>query len=114
MQQTAPNLRVHDISEANKKIKEAKDLDPTILLRRLSGAVSGMEVWNVSDASFGIVSGRLYGQTGIITGLKIWITEGDCTYHIIDWASTKQRRVSHSSYGAEILACAGTDYRDFY
>jgi len=35
-------------------------------------------------------------------------------FHAIDWASTKQRRVSHSSYGAEILACSDADDRGFY
>lgn len=34
-------------------------------------------------------------------------------YHLIDWASLKQRRVSYSSYGAEILACTEADDRGF-
>lgn len=33
---------------------------------------------------------------------------------MVDWASTKQRRVSYSSYGAEIIACAAADDRGFY
>lgn len=35
------------------------------------------------------------------------------TFHIIDWESSKQRRVSHSSYGAEILACTDVDDRGY-
>jgi len=35
-------------------------------------------------------------------------------YHVIDWSSHKQRRVSHSSYGAEILACADSDDRGYH
>lgn len=30
-------------------------------------------------------------------------------FHLIDWAGVRQRRVYHSSYGAEILACTGVD-----
>lgn len=35
-------------------------------------------------------------------------------YHIVDWSSSKQRRISHSSYGAEILSCADADDKGFY
>lgn len=33
---------------------------------------------------------------------------GDAFY-LIDWSSLKKRRISHSSHGAEILACADGD-----
>lgn len=35
-------------------------------------------------------------------------------FHTIDWASSKKRRVSYSSYGAEVLACAVADDRALY
>lgn len=114
MQQVAPRLRVHDLSEANKMLKELRDLDPTILFRKMNTAVSKIEVWTFSDASFNIVSGRDYGQTGVVTGLKAYGKNGENCFHLVDWTSSKQRRVSHSSYGAEILACADADDRGFY
>lgn len=33
---------------------------------------------------------------------------------MIDWSSHRQKRVSYYSYGAEILACASADDREFY
>ena len=35
-------------------------------------------------------------------------------FHLIDWFSQKHRRVSHSAYGAEILAATSADDRGFY
>lgn len=40
--------------------------------------------------------------------------DGEKELNLIDWASTKQKRVSLSSYGAEITKCADDDYRGLY
>ena len=40
--------------------------------------------------------------------------QGMYYYHLLDWCSNKQKRVSYSPYGAEILACADADDRGFY
>lgn len=114
MQQVAPRLRVSDMTEANKMLKEIKDLNPQIMFRKLNSEIISIDVWTFSDASFNIVAGRDYGQTGIVTGLKIQGKNGESTMHMIDWTSNKQRRVSHSSYGAEILACSDADDRGYY
>lgn len=114
MQQTAPKLKVSDVIEANKMLKELKDMQPTINLNKMKMYMNKVEVWTFSDASFNITSGREYGQTGIITGIHARSDEEEKTFHIIDWTSSKQRRVSHSSYGAEILACSDADDRGFY
>jgi len=71
------------------------------------------EVWTFSDASFNIVSKRDYGQTGVVTGLMTVRENTEQVFHIFDLASTKQRRVRHSSYGAEILACSDADDRGY-
>lgn len=34
-------------------------------------------------------------------------------FHLIDWTSHKQRRISHSSFGAEIVAYADNNNRCF-
>lgn len=114
MQQKAPKLRVHDLTEGNKMLKELKDLNPTITFRKLRTGITKIDVWTFSDASFNIVSGRDYGQTGIVTGIRAEGKDGEHAFHLVDWASTKQRRISHSSYGAEILACSDADDRGFY
>lgn len=94
-------------------LKEAQDLIPMVIFRRSQGRIPEISVWTFSNASFNMVSGPDYGQTGIITDIMIRSTGGD-TYHAIDWYSNKQRKVSHSSYGAEILACDDPDDRGFH
>lgn len=114
MQQRAPTLRVQDLTEANKMLKELKDLTPIVRFRKLDSSIRAMDVWTFSDASFNIVSGRDYGQTGIVTGIMVESIDGQQAFHLVDWASTKQRRISHSSYGAEILACSDADDRGYF
>lgn len=114
MQQTAPKLRVHHVTEANKMLKELKDLNATITFKMMKKPAKRIEVWTFSDASFNIVAGRDYGQTGVVTGLKAYNDNGESVFHVIDWVSSKQRRITHSSYGAEILACSDGDDRGFY
>ena len=65
-----------------------------------------------SDAAFNISRTKKYGQTEFILGIK-YEDKGvqDDAYHIIDWSSTRQRRVFHSSYGAEISVCSDADDR---
>ena len=58
--------------------------------------------------------GSRYGQTGLLSGLRIEMKIGIDYFHLTDWCSHKQRRVSYSPYGAEILACADADDRGFY
>lgn len=114
MQQTAPRLKLHNLTEANKMLKELKDLQPIIRFNKINATIKEIDIWTFSDASFNITSGRDYGQTGIITGIHAKGDGDNEIYHAIDWASSKQRRVSHSSYGAEILACADADDRGYY
>lgn len=114
MQQTAPKLRVHHVTEANKMMKELRDLDATITFKKMKKPAKKVEVWTFSDASFNIVAGRDYGQTGVVTGLIAYDEDGESVFHVVDWVSSKQRRITHSSYGAEILACSDGDDRGFY
>lgn len=50
----------------------------------------------------------------MIIGLMIEAESEEPLFHLIDWGSCKQRRVSHSSYEAEILACADANDGIFY
>lgn len=79
--------------------------------------VSNAIISSFSDASH--PRDRDYGQSGILCGLRVEETNGDNQdmqdiFHMIDWTSHRQKRVSYSSYGAEILACASADDRGFY
>lgn len=116
-QPNALYLKVHHIIEANKMVKEMKDLAPTMGLRKVSGNVKNIEIWNYSGDSFNISSGRDYRQTGLIMEMmEMMIESSNCEslFYIIDRESCKQKRVSHSSYGVGILACADADDRGLY
>lgn len=82
------------------------------MLCRLHTSIKNVAIHSFADASFKIVTGREYGLMGIITGLMIQGHDGEDVCQVIDWSSSKQRRVTHSSYGAEIIACADADDRD--
>lgn len=97
LQQLAPRLKVSDLTNANRMLAEMKDLSATLLFKKLKSPVEKVEIQTFSDASFNISNSREYGQTGIITGVLVVGQNGEEAFHMIDWASTKQRRVTHSS-----------------
>lgn len=114
MKQNTPNPTVRHVIEANRMVKELKDLSSTITFRRTEGKPKDMKIWNYPDAPLNVVAGRGYGQIGIVTGLMVQSETNEKVFHPVDWGSSKLKRVSHSSYGAEILACADADDRGFY
>lgn len=114
MQQRVPFLKVKDLIEANRMWKELKDLDPIIAFKNPGSEVETRSVLTYSDAAFNISAKQSYGQTGVITGLWMLRKDGTEIYHAIDWLSTKQKRISHSSYGAEIIACTDADDHGLY
>lgn len=69
---------------------------------------------NFGDAEINKNATRDYGQTGIVSGIGKVREQGQDIFHLIDWCSNKQRIVSYSPYGSEILACANTDDRVYY
>jgi len=114
MQQSMPRLTVEDLRDANSTLKELKDLPAIVKFRTPPMHTSHADVFSFSDAAFNVSSTQIYGQTGLITGIRMngSNTEPDIL-HLIDWTSAKQRRVSYSSYGAEILACTDADDRGY-
>ena len=113
MQQIFSLLKVGHIVEANETVRDIRKLDPTIVYHS-PGNVANAILSTFSDASFNITARKSYGQTGLVSGVRTTMQDGSELFHILDWVSTKQRRISHSSYGAEILACAEGDDRGFY
>lgn len=57
MQEVAPRFRVEELTEANRKLKEMRDLDPTIKVPKLTANIYAADVWTFSDAYFNIVTG---------------------------------------------------------
>lgn len=50
----------------------------------------------------------------MVTGVMVLGKGGENKFQVFDWTSAKQRRVSHSSYGAEILLYSAADDRGFF
>eukprot|EP00737_Agarophyton_chilense_P002296 gb/GEZJ01002606.1/.p2 GENE.gb/GEZJ01002606.1/~~gb/GEZJ01002606.1/.p2 ORF type:complete len:228 (+),score=26.32 gb/GEZJ01002606.1/:1554-2237(+) len=115
MQQKLPRLTVRDIMEGNKILTEISRLQPVITFRRQSSLVTDVEIVTFSGAAFNVAATQMYGQTGLVTGLRYRTEDGDATtYYLIDLSGSKQRRASYSSYGAEILSCTDVDDRGFH
>ncbi len=103
LQQLTGNLKVEDLKTANKAFGEIRQLSPKLLYRSVPANPSVMYV-SFSDASQGKQS---YGQTGYISGI-LFQTPTELVFHVLDWHSAKQTRISFSSIGAEILAAASS------
>ena len=97
LQQLIPRLKVEHLLTANKMLANIKDLDPTLTYRTIT-ANSDPCYLAFSDASHGSSS---YGQTGYVSGIFL-PAGGGGSYHVLDWLSAKQPRVSFSSIGSEI------------
>ena len=102
LQEYTGDLRIKHMCEANQLLRSISNLEPTIFYKSPQNPTSNLSnssVLTFSDASQGKTT---YGQTGYVTGIHF----PDNLYHILDWHSSKQYRVSFSSMGAEIIAAA--------
>lgn len=111
MQQKLGRLLVSDVMEANLMLRELKKLSPSVTFSKPTD-VTNIDIYTLSDASHSSES-EVYGQTGVVCGLKIETTNRTF-YHAILWSSHKQRKIAYSSFGAEILAAADADDRGYY
>lgn len=116
--QRQANLVVHDIAMGNRLVAELKKMDAVVKFAAPPARVRSASVLGFSDASFNVIGGSSYGQSGYLSGLLLRPalfenvpSSEDCVFHVYDWFSSKQRRVVYSSFGAEILACANADNR---
>lgn len=72
-----------------------------------------MKLVTISDISHG-AGNELYGQTGIQCGLLAEDMGGhEHTFHPLSYRSHKQRLVSYSSFGVDILAAEDADDRSY-
>ena len=110
MQQRLGDLRVKHLIDANAMLSELTNVRPTICFLN-PGPIRSVTLTTLSDASHGGAEFD-YGQSGIISGLKIDTTQTTSPiFHSLSWTRHKQKRVTYSSFGAEILACADAEDR---
>ena len=107
---------VGHLAMANSMLAELLKLKPWVKYKSPPKAegIKQVMITTFSDASFNQSTGHGYGQTGFFNRLRIVLHQGMDYYHLLDWCSNKQKRVSYSPYGADILACADADDRGFY
>lgn len=99
--------------EANDIIRDIRKLSPTIFFPPCAHVVNAVAT-TFSDASFNISSRKSYGQTGVVSGVRAELSNEINRFYALEWISVKQRRIFHSSYGAEILACADGDDKSYF
>lgn len=110
IQQRLGSLYVPDMIEANCMVRELLRLKPAILFRKPTEIKVSIIV-TFSDASHSGVR-QVYGQSCIVSGIMIDIPHRTI-YHPVIRSTSKQKKISYSSYGAEILAAANADDRDY-
>lgn len=111
MHQKLRFLRVQHLVDANNMVKELLSLKPYLTY------VKRTEVPNVLQSTFSDAShhhDNCYGQTRLVSGLRITQQHKPDLYHLIDCSSEKQRRISYSAFGAAILAAEKGDDRVSY
>ena len=116
MQKMLPKIRVEELVMANDVLRDILSMKCRIVFKTPPPPTDITEVIvsSFSDASFNHSDSSGYGQTGLITGLRIKQKDGVDLFHPLDWTSSKQKRVSYSPYGAEVLACAEAEDRGYY
>lgn len=113
MQQRINCLKVSHILDANSMLRDIVNLRPTLRFPVAADGKGAAMIVSFSDAAHGGKDFD-YGQTGGVTGIRIPRADGTGgVYYGIGWTSCKQKRISHSSFGAEIIAAADIDERGF-
>jgi hypothetical protein len=113
MLQRLPRLVVQDLIQVNNMVSELRAMRPSIKYVAPAADIVSMKVCSFSDGAFTVASSFSCGQSGVLAGLHMQLDRGESVYHAIDFYSGKQKRVVHSSFGAEILACADADDRGY-
>lgn len=113
MQQRINDLRVTHLVASNSMLKDLLLLKPVLNFPPIDGEISSAILTSFSDAAHGGKESD-YGQTGGVTGIRISHSgRSKETFYGITWMSGKQRRISHSSFGSEIIAAAEVEERGF-
>ena len=110
----ATAIHVGLICEVNHVLKEINEMQPTLRFIKPQQTMVSAQVLSFSDAAFHGSSSQEYGQTGLICRIEYKLIQGPSIYHMTTWNSSKQKRICHSSHGAEILTCTEADDCGFY
>lgn len=100
-----------DLVEASSIICEMKRTKPMILFPKPRHTTI-ITICTIYDAFHNGMT-ETYGHSGVLCGLKVR-TESLTLYHPVMWSSHIQKKVSYSSFGAEILAAADGDDRGYH
>lgn len=82
--QRQDNLLVHDIDMANKMLNEVMKLDASVTFVAPPLIGVSVKLLGFSDASFNVLGGSPYGQSGFVAGLLMKSDEVNL-FHPIDW-----------------------------
>jgi len=108
------SLNVGHLKDANDVQRELMELVLVIKFTKPKSSIVETYVCSFIDTSFNISRTHNYGKSGLLTGQLIRSNDRNVIYHIIDWSSSKQKRVCHSSYGVEVLTCSDADDRGYH
>lgn len=112
IQQKLVRLTVKHLRDAIDILNDIVHLRPCVVFRR-SEMVRCNSVCTLSDASYG-GNNMVYGKTVIISGIRFYGKSTEQAFiHPIVCSSHKQRRISYSSFGANILPAASSDDREY-
>lgn len=105
MQQRVQLVKSSDLLNVRGFLEEMRDLRAVIWFTAASKD-DRATVLSFSEPAFNISESSWYCQTGILTGIFFGnAKEEGRKCHTINWSSSEQPRINHSSYGTEILAC---------
>jgi hypothetical protein len=100
LQQQLANLCVSHLLQANKLLKALPNLEPIMHFPCSPVTPRDIRILAWSNAAHG----STYGQSGYLGGLRLSADQQTTSvFHLLDWSSSKQSRVSFSSIGSEIL-----------
>ena len=94
------NPRVRDLLSLNKATKKIEEGHQAISFHRLNMEKEDIQIVTFSDASLGNLPNKQHSGRGFL----VFLTNG-VNFNIMSWSSNKIKRVVHSVFGAETLAC---------
>lgn len=118
MQKRIYQLKVIRVQEENYSsriymLKCILMIKPILNFPQIEGDITSALLVSFSDTEHG---GKYsdYGKTGGVTGIHVVQSGKDEEkFYGVNWTSRKQRRISHSSFGTEIIAAADANERGF-
>lgn len=106
IEQRINRLKVAHVVDENSMLRDVVNLNPVLHFPKAPKGKGAAVIISFSDTTHG---GKEfdYGQTGGVRGIKITSANGSgSVYYGIGWKSSKQKRISHSSFRAEIIEAA--------